>query len=180
MDRYPLKSVLLIFTLLMLTLFLAGCPYESEVPLTTASEASGDPALIGSWKFWDKDGRQVGTAVISAFNGQELLIDLYDEESKTHALFRAFVSPVGKEKFLNMQEIKGSYDSRRWMLVNYRRSECTLTCRIVEERLFKSVRKELTTSSGLRTFVERNLGNKDLYDAGEPTILTCMNREIRH
>jgi hypothetical protein len=83
-------------------------------------------------------------------------------------VMRAFVTVIEDERFLNVQEIKETYDTRGWYLVHYALSGDTLTMRIADDKLFT---KPFTSSRALSSFVKKNLCNKDLYGDDTPTIL---------
>jgi hypothetical protein len=116
---------------------LYGCPYDSEVPFGRSDVAHIDKALVGNWLYRNNDQKESGIVTISPFSESELLIVVREEGKSTHDFYRAFVSVVDGEKFLNIQEIKPTNDKRSWMFVNYSVANSELTIRIVEDKLFK-------------------------------------------
>ena len=158
--------------LLVLSLaFLCGCPYSSDVSMSKSSKAKIDKELLGEWKFADEKEQGSGTISIRQFNDHELVIYLLVEhESKGGEIeceiYRAFVTVIENENFLNFQEIEASPQSRSWTIVNYIISGDTLKYRLVGDKLFNKLKKPITSSRALYRFVKRNLHNKDLYDGG--------------
>ncbi len=145
---------------------LPGCPYESEVPLGKSSTAKIDEDLIGEW--YDTKEGEKATLIIHQFNDHEFLI-VSKEDGKIHPdMIRAFVTVVKGEKFLNVQEIKASSDTRGWYLVNYVISGDTLTARTIDDKLFT---KPVTSSRALFRFVKKDLRNTDLYGDDAPMVL---------
>ncbi len=89
-------------------------------------------------------------------------------------MYRAFVTAIGKEKFLNIQEIKGTYDKRSWMFINYSAANCVLSYKVVDDELIKKYQKNFSSSKEFYAFIKENLKNKDLYGNGEKTVLKCI------
>ncbi len=160
-------SILALISLMLLT----GCPYESPVPLSKPDRAKIDNELIGKWKMEDKESKESGILTISRFNDTELLIFVSEEGKETDAM-RAFVTSIGDQKFLNVQEVKGPFKDRKWMFVNYSIEDCKLTYRLVEDSLLKDKAKGGVSQKKLYDFIMKNLANKELFD--EPTTLTCV------
>lgn len=169
MDKIK-KSLPVIVFLLLIPLLLSGCPYQSRIPLSLPGEAKIDKELIGKWKYENKEGNELGMVTISKFNDHELLIVLKEKDKNYCEMLRAFVTIIDKEKFLNIQEIKGIYEDREWSFVNYSISNCTLSYRIIDDELIEKNKKNISSSKELYTFIKENLANKNLYDS-EKTIL---------
>ncbi len=163
-----------IFMFLLIPLLLSGCPYESRIPISLPAKAMIDKELIGKWKYVNKEGHTEGMVTISMFNDHELLIVLKDEDKNNSEMLRAFVTSIGKEKFLNIQEMKGTYEDRTWMFVNYSIANCTLSYRIVDDELIKKNQKNLSSSKKLYRFIKGNLSNNNLYGDEEKTDLKCV------
>ncbi|RLB05369.1 MAG: hypothetical protein DRG50_07340 [Deltaproteobacteria bacterium] len=163
------RSIGLVLLVLILPL-LCGCPYSSDVPMSKSSKAKIDKELLGEWKFADEKEQGSGTISIRQFNDHELVIYLLVEQSKggeiEYEIYRAFVTVIENENFLNFQKIEASPQSRSWTIINYIISGDTLKYRLVGDKLFNKLKKPITSSRALYRFVKRNLHNKDLYDGG--------------
>jgi hypothetical protein len=162
------------FIFLLITSLLFGCPYQSRIPLSSSSEAEIDKELIGKWKYLNGEGNEMGTVTISLFNDHELLIVLKEKDKTDCEMFRAFLTTVDGEKFLNIQEIKGTYKDREWMFANYSVANCTLSYRIVDDEFIKKNNKIVASSKKPFEFIKENLTNKDLYGHEEKTTLQCI------
>ena len=148
----------------MLMLWVFGCPYESEAPLTPIEAARIDESLIGKWQYGSGvqgDPKGSGSITFFPFNEREFLAVIEEEGKKEDELYRAFVSVVEGEMFLNAQQIKASSEKRSWAFVNYAVCKDVLKIRIVEEKLFKE--KKGTTETPYE-FLRKHLKDKDLYD----------------
>jgi hypothetical protein len=156
-----------IFFFLLILPLLWGCPYESTVPLSKSSKAEIDQTLLGAWK--NTAEGEPFTMIIEQFNEHEFLLLGMEDGKINREVMRAFVTVIEDERFLNVQEIKETYDTRGWYLVHYALSGDTLTMRIVDDKLF--TKKPLTSSQALSSFVKKNLRNKDLYGDDAPTVL---------
>jgi hypothetical protein len=154
------KKVFLSGMILAISIFLCGCPLESNFPLSIPETAQLDRDLIGNWKFINPEKEEVATIVISPFNDHELII-ISPEENKNISAYRAFVTCLNGENFLNVQEIDQSEDKRQWMFVNYSIRGNRLTLRILEDTLMKN--RKIDTPQALSGLIEKNLKDKDLY-----------------
>jgi len=165
------RAIRTIFCLTTL-LLLAGCPYVSREPLSSPAGAAIDHKLLGQWKFRDKASGETGFLKISRFNDTEMLIVIEEEGKKTPDTMRGFVTDVDGRKFMNLQEMRGPYEDRKWMFVGYKTGECSLTFRVVNDSLAPAGTEKGPTSKQLFEALSKNLGNKNIYD-GE-TALTCV------
>jgi|GEM_PF-849335 len=160
-----------------IVLLLYGCPYDSEVPLGQSEVAHIDKELVGNWLYKNTDQKESGIVTISPFNGSELLIITREEGKSAQVFYRAFVSVVDGEKFLNIQEIKPSNEKRSWVFANYHVSYGELTIRIVEDKLFKD---NIASSSALVDFLSANVNNSDLYGSDGVKVLKFFREVLPH
>lgn len=148
-----------ILSILFILPLLCGCPLESPVPLSKASKATIDPALIGEWEY-TVEGEQF-TMIIQQFSDHELLIMGIEDGEVQQEAARAFATVIKDERFLNVQEMEEPYNERVWYLVKYTISGDTLTAWIVDDKLFT---KPVTSSRALSRFVKKHLHDKALFD----------------
>ena len=163
-------TVLAAVSLVLLT----GCPYESAVPLSRPGLAKIDKELIGKWRAEDKESKESEILTISRFNDRELLIVIEDGKGEV-ATLRGFVTFIGDEKFLNVQEMREPYKDRKWMFANYSIQDCSFTYRLVDDSLLKDKAKGGLSQKKLYAFIKKNIANKEIY--GEPTTLTCVKTD---
>jgi hypothetical protein len=147
-----------IFAVLVILPLLWGCPYESKVPLSKASKATIDPALLGDWR--NTDQTEPFTMIIQQFNEHELLIMGAEDGRISRDVMRAFVTVIEDERFLNVQDADVPPDKRVWYLAKYTISGDTLTAWTVDDKLFT---KPVTSSGALYRFVKKHLNDKALF-----------------
>ncbi len=167
--RYSATPFLYVLSLL----FLCGCPYESEFPLSTASEAKIDKKLVGEWKFDPKSEEgNPSTIIFCPFNDNEFVVVGWEKKKDEDdiGLMKAFVTTIGDAQFLNIMEIGPTSKGRKdkWLFAKYSVLDDTLTVNAVEETLFK---KSPSSSNALNAFLKSNLKNKDLYKEDEELVL---------
>lgn len=155
-----MKKALLSGVILAVSIFLCGCPLESDFPLSIPETAQLDRALVGTWKFIDPEKEAVATIAIWPFNDHEFII-ISPEENKKISAYRAFVTCLNGEKFLNVQEIDRSEYKRKWLFVNYSLTGNRLTLRILEDTLMKN--EKIDTPQALSGFIEKKLKDGNLY-----------------
>ena len=162
--------IALLFCVLLLPL-LCGCPYETEVPLSTPSRAKIDKELIGCWKSEPmNEEEKPGIVVFCPFNDHEFIAVTREtkEEEDDIDLMKAFVTILDDTKFLNVQELDLEPEEKKWLLVEYSVSGDYLTLRVVDDKLFKQT---FTTSRALRKFLKDNLKNPELYQKDDKVVL---------
>ena len=96
------------------------------------------------------------------------------KKKKIVMMYRAFMTTSDKENFLNIQEIRGAYEKRSWMFINYSVANCILSYNVVDDELIKKNQKNLSSSKEIYAFIKENLNNKNLYSNGEKTALKCI------
>ena len=87
-----------------------------------------------------------------------------DGEAEKIVAYRAFITEIEGERFLNAQELDAE-PGRAWSFANYRISGDTLSLRFVDDALFSS--RTFESSDSLREFVRKNLHDPRLYTADE-------------
>jgi hypothetical protein len=163
----PRADKSLAWLLFVFPVLLCGCPYESDVPLSGCGEAGLDSALIGKWEYLGSPGDRESTIEFVRFNERELLVLVREEGNARIDMYRACVSPVGDERFLNVQDLTVA-DQRKWSFVQYSVVENRLTVRIVDEKLFQ---KPMGSPEELHRFIRENLANPALYDDEKGQVL---------
>ena len=134
-------------------LLFAGCPYGSEYPLGSPADAVADSALLGTWMTPQASDEDFTLTIRGSGAGEYLLLAESPDEKEPES-FRAFVSTVDGEKFLNIRD-------EEWILVNYRVSGDLLQLRLVDDELFES--RTFASPEDLRAFVRQNLADPRLY-----------------
>ena len=102
-----------------LSLIAAGC-YESATPLSPASEAIADTALVGTWSCVSPTEPDRPVVRISESRPREYAIEL-TEPGKKGARLRGFVTRTGPSMLLNLQQVGASdlISANRYAFVRY-------------------------------------------------------------
>jgi hypothetical protein len=137
-------------------LLLAGCPLSSQFPLDSPADAQEDAALLGIWRT-TADNEEPFTLTIRAAGGGQLLFVAESPEEEAES-FPAFVSAVGGELFLNLQD---AAEAGEWYFANYRIEGERLLLRLVDDELFAS--RSFASGPELRAFLLENLHAPALY-----------------
>ena len=165
-KRMSLRKSLLFFSLPITAFILAGCPYNSDTPLSSPEKAVIDEALLGTWMM-KKTPDPVNTCRIVPFNEHELLIMV--SEGDEPELYRAFSTEIKGVKFLNVRKIgDNSADARPWIFVNYVILGIELSVRYVEDDLPE---RDNLSSKAFIDVIKRNPKNPGLYGAESDSVL---------
>jgi hypothetical protein len=154
--------------LLAIVMLSNGCPYESDVPLGPCNTARLDGTLFGRWELYDTPEDPIGAVSIYPFNEHEVLILLQEKGKEKIDLIRAFVTTIGKQRFLNLQDVSFVTKDRNWMFANYRIADDTLRIRVVDDKLLT---RAFGSSAALRRVLRKNLHRKELYQDEEGLVL---------
>jgi hypothetical protein len=146
---------------------LAGCPYESPHPLSDPDAATLDRALVGVWRSTDPETGTVMTLTFLPWNDRELVASTQEPDPSAGSgkltMFRAFVTVIDGERFLNLLEL-GTESGPAWSFARCEISEDRMTLRLVDDLLFED--RGFSSSEDLREFVRGFLSDPRLY--GDP------------
>jgi hypothetical protein len=170
--------------LLLLTVVLYACPYESKVPLDIHPAEAVDTTLLGYWYGIIKDGSDyfgIEALEISKESDSVYSIVRYGKAIKGDiilpdtAYFTGYVSYIGEQRFMNIQgsvvitTTRGKKPpiiqvEKVFYLSSIKRAHDTLSVKTVTEQ-FTASRKTLNTPELLKTEISEQLGrNKNVFD----------------
>ena len=154
-----MKKVVPFLVVLPMLLLLTGCPYNSKVPLSNTPKVAVDANLLGTWQTVnDKDSIDMK---IFSFNSLEYYIDVRPtlKNSSEISRYRTFVSMVGKEKIVNMEDLdkKGEYN-----FFSYKLEGDLLRVQLVSD---VSVKEVYLTSKKMNKAFSKKIGEKDFYES---------------
>jgi hypothetical protein len=138
---------------------LAGCPLSSDKPLSDPGAAAADPALIGTWKTRDPESGEWNQLTIFPFNAHEMVGFAPEKDSSKVSAFRLFVTSIGTQTFLNVQEL-GTDDSS-WFFARYEIVQGRLRLSVVDDGLFE--KRTFASSTDLLEFFRRHLSDPRLF-----------------
>jgi hypothetical protein len=144
---------------LLAVLLLCGCPYSSDEPLSDPSSAVIDPSLIGTWRTRDEDSGEWQQLAFLQFNEHEMVSWARDDASGEVSLCRLFLTEIGSERFLNVQEL--GTDGAPWYFARWALSgdRCILT--FVDDSLFDS--RAFGSAEERRQFIRARLADPLLF-----------------
>jgi hypothetical protein len=138
---------------------LAGCPLSSDTPLADPGAAAVDPALVGTWKTQDPESGEWNQLTIFAFDEHQMVGFAPEHDSSKVSGFRLFVTSVGTQRFLNVQEL-GANDPG-WFFARYEIVQGRMRMLVVDDGLFGD--RTFASSADLLEFFRSNLSNSRLY-----------------
>ena len=146
---------------LLAVLLLCGCPYSSDEPLSDPSSEEIDPTLLGTWRTRDEGTDEWQSLVFLRFNAHEMVSWARDDDTGEVSLCRLFLTAIGGERFLNVQEIGG--DGAPWYFARcaLEGDRCILT--FFDDGLFDS--RAFGSAEERRQFIRARLADPLLYGA---------------
>ena len=157
----PLAGPAVVVALLSLTVLLGGCPYASEVPLSTPAKTV-DPSIVGTWRAPDSDTSEV--LLIAGFSRTEYVLVVADEPVPT--VYRAFLSPLGDRTLLNVTEISPVRDRRNpYYFAEIQVRDDLLMFRLLDDELMDG--RRFRSSEELTRFVETHVRDEALFGQWE-------------
>lgn len=160
------RAATLIAALTVLVL-LAGCPFESDVPLGAPGAGSLDAQLRGKWVVLD--GKEpVAELDFLPFNACEYYAE-YREAGQPTERYRVYTVRINRAPILNISPVKDEAGSQPFYFARYTvSSNGELSLRFIGD---KAIPKALSTDQKmLASFVEAHLQGTFL-DDGEPVVL---------
>jgi len=138
---------------------LAGCPLSSDKPLSDPRAAPVDPALVGTWRTQDPESGEWNRLTIFVFDEHEMVGFAPENDSSKVSAFRLFVTSIGTQRFLNVQEL-GTDDSG-WFFARYEIVQGRMRLSFVDDGLFGE--RTFASSTDLLEFFRANLSDPRLY-----------------
>jgi len=161
LSRYGAAAGLI--ALCGLLLLLAGCPFSSDKPLSDPESAVPEPGLLGTWKMQDPDSHEWHQLTIFPFDQHEMVAFAPENDLSKVSGFRLFVTRVGRERFLNLQELGASEPG--WFFARLELDQNHLHLWIVDDSLFDT--RSFDSPSELAEFVLVHLSDPRLYVSGD-------------
>lgn len=156
-----MKQVRFFLPLLVMAVMLGGCPYTSEVPIDEPSLKVKNE-MLGKWekKSTDKDVYTISKA--DKFTYQ---IEKTGPDSKTPSVYKAFMSEVGGDIFMNMTETGGQSDGKTYILFKVETNDAGN--KITLRGLTENIDEKFTSSAELKKFIKKYKGLSFFYDKDE-------------
>jgi hypothetical protein len=159
------RRTLALIAIAAFAVMLSGCPFSSDQPLADPRAAAAEPALAGTWRMQDPESGEWNVLTIFAFDEHEMVGFAPEKDSDKVSAFRLFVTEVGAERFLNVQELGASDTS--WFFARFTVAGDRMLLTVVDDELFS--KRSFATSADLREFIRAHLGDPLLYAAAGDT-----------
>jgi hypothetical protein len=143
-------------------LLLCGCPFSSDEPLSDPPSAAIDPLLIGAWRTRNADSGEWQSLAFYPFNDHEMVSYAREDSTGEVSLCRLFVTSIGGERFLNVQELKED-GTPWWYFARYTIEGERCILRFVDDGLFDS--RAFASAEDRRQFIRAHLADPLLYAA---------------
>ncbi len=155
-----MKNTIRFLVLICCSVFLFGCPYSSEVPISRPT-APQDASLLGKWvsKSGDEDIYTVTR------EGNEYKIEKKSKSGETET-YKGFISEIKGTKFFNVYDTKDAAIS--YSLYKMDISQANI---IVLNGLSENIQEKFTTSAELKAFVEKYMGLSFFFDKEDETYI---------
>ena len=142
-----------IINLLALGIVVLGCYYESPHPIGAAADAQRVDALEGSWITVGGEGQT--ELQVARFDERTYLVELHEDGKRER--YRAYVTDVGRNRFLNVQPIEGA--DRPFVFFRFEFAPDTLRLMPVRER----AAPKFSASAELRAWLEQHADDALIY-----------------
>jgi hypothetical protein len=154
-----------VVTGLIMIFALAGCPYESSVPLSNSCNSAIDSTLLGSWV--DPSAKGSDTIRIMRFNDHEYYVEVHSKGQNginSISRGRAFVTAIKNQKILNFCEL-GEPD--KFVFLKYEIKGNLMKTYSVSD---KSIKKPLNSSRELFSYFTISSDKQGFYELPDSAV----------
>lgn len=150
-----MKKIVYLLSIIAVSLFLTGCPYESAVPID--KPVMKYPAsILGKW---EPKSSSDELYIITKKDDYTIIISKTKKEMKADdkpEVYEAFLSDVAGTKFLNLYEKQEEEDgSKKFYL--YKMEISTSGARLTLSEITENVDEKFESSAALKSFIEKNM-----------------------
>jgi hypothetical protein len=156
-----MKNLKFFIPLFAIAVFIGGCPYASEVAIDNPS-VKVNPSLLGSW---EKKSSEKYIYTVSKTDDFNYKITRTDSAAQSPSIYKAYMSDVDGDKFLNLQET-GSYSEKATYYL-YKVELNSSSTRVTLKPLTENIREKFSTSDELKSFIRKNKNLSFFYGKDE-------------
>ncbi len=152
-----MKKLKWILPLLILTVMLGGCPYGSTIPLDTTGKKI-NKELLGTWEPKSSSDEQYKITKDDEFTYK---IVKSSKNTKEPSIYKAYLTELDGELFLNLWEENGSTDKTYYLYkleLNSSSTKATLSS------VTENITEKFTTPEEMRAFFKKYKGLSFFYD----------------
>jgi len=158
-----MKTMKWILPLLILTVMLCGCPYSSQVPL----EATGkkiNKELLGTWEPKSSSDDQYKISKDDEFTYK---IVKTSKNSKDPQIFKAYITEIDGDAFLNLWEENGSDKAYYFYKLELNSSSSKATLSSVTE----NITEKFTTGEEMKAFFKKYKNLSFFYEKSQDVFI---------
>lgn len=157
-----MKNILYFLSVITASVFLMGCPYETEVPIDKPG-VKYPASLLGKW---EPKSSSEDTYSVKKKDEYVITITKIKKEAKPDEApeeYEAFVSEVAGVKFLNLSEKKDEgYGPKKYYL--YKLDISASGARLTLSPVTENIDEKFQTSAELKSFIQQNMKHSFFYD----------------
>ena len=150
-----MKKIFYSLSIIAVSFFLTGCPYESTVPIDKPT-MKYPVSILGKW---EPKSSSDDFYIITKKDDYSIIITKTKREVKADdkpEVYEAFLSEVAGTKFLNLHEKKEEKDGSKTFYL-YKLEISTSGARLTLSEITENVDEKFETSAALKSFIEKNM-----------------------
>ncbi len=149
-----MKKTVYLLSIIAVSFFLTGCPYESTVPIDKPT-VKYPASLLGKW---EPKSSSDDLYIITKKDDYSIIITKTKKEVKADEkpeVYEAFLSEVAGTNFLNLYEKQEEEGSKKFFL--YKLEISTSGARLTLSAITENVDEKFDNSAALKNFIEKNM-----------------------
>ncbi len=152
-----MKKLQWILPLFILTVMLAGCPYGSSIPLDTTGKKINNE-LLGTW---EPKSSSTDKYVITKDNDFTYKITKTSKDSKEPSVYKAYLTDLDGETFLNLWEENGSTDKTYYL---YKLELNGSGTKVTLSGVTENITEKFSTGEEMKAFFKKYKGLSFFYE----------------
>jgi hypothetical protein len=149
-----MRNISFFLVLSCIALVFAGCPYESAVPIDTASQPVSR-LLLGNWTSTDDQGGTASFVITKSDNNHYAIVQNDGKQTETYS---GFLSKVGEVLYLNLKGAEGGYNFAK---LDFNTHATQLTVSFISDAL----KEKFNSSAELKSYILKNQGSGSFFDS---------------
>jgi len=150
-----MKKIVYLLSIIAVSFFLTGCPYESTVPIDKPT-VKYPASILGKW---EPKSSSDDLYIITKKDDYTIIITKTKKEVKADGkpeVYEAFLSDVAGTKFLNLYEKQEEAEgSTKFYL--YKLEISTSGARLTLSEITENVDEKFESAAALKSFIEKNM-----------------------
>ena len=132
-----------------MAVLLGGCPYKTQTPIDTPS-VKINPAILGKWEIENSERDVYFVTQADSFTYK---IEKRAESSKTPPVYKAYLSLVDGDIFMNLREEGGLSDGKTFFL--FKTIVDPAGKKLILKEVTENITETFTSSAELKAFIKK-------------------------